>query len=165
MKPVVLGDADLRIAPGDPLVFFNFRPDRARQICHALLPTLGLLVTMTRYDDTLDAHVAFDDEPLHGTLADALEAAGLRQLHVAETEKYAHVTYFFDGGREQIHAGEDWELVPSRRDVADLRPGARDVGRGRRAALRRARSATATRSRSSTSRTPTWSATPASCRR
>ena len=77
---------------------------------------------MTRYDDTLDALVAFDDEPLHGTLADALEAAGLRQLHVAETEKYAHVTYFFDGGREQRHAGEDWELVPSRRDVADLRP-------------------------------------------
>ena len=72
---------------------------------------------MTSYDDTLSALVAFDDEPLHGTLADALEAAGLRQLHVAETEKYAHVTYFFGGGREQVHAGEDWELVPSRRDV------------------------------------------------
>jgi 2,3-bisphosphoglycerate-independent phosphoglycerate mutase len=117
IMPIVLGDSDLRIAPGDPLVFFNFRPDRARQICHALLPTLGLLVTMTRYDDRLGALVAFDDEPLHGTLADALEAAGLRQLHVAETEKYAHVTYFFDGGREQRHAGEDWDLVPSRRDV------------------------------------------------
>ena len=113
----MLGDAGLRIAQGDPLVFFNFRPDRARQICHALLPTLGLLVTMTRYDDTLGALVAFDDVPLTGTLADALEAAGLRQLHVAETEKYAHVTYFFDGGREHRHAGEDWELVASRRDV------------------------------------------------
>ena len=101
VKPFVLGDAGLRIAQGDPLVFFNFRPDRARQICHALQPALGLLVTMTRYDDTLGALVAFDDAPLHGTLADALEAAGLRQLHVAETEKYAHVTYFFDGGREQ----------------------------------------------------------------
>ena len=118
VKPVVLGDADLRIVQGDPLVFFNFRPDRARQICRALLPSLGLLVSLTRYDDTLNAHVAFDDEPLHGTLADALEAAGLRQLHVAETEKYAHVTYFFGGGREQVHAGEDWELIPSRRDVA-----------------------------------------------
>jgi 2,3-bisphosphoglycerate-independent phosphoglycerate mutase len=118
VKPVVLGDADLRVAQGDPLVFFNFRPDRARQICRALLPALGLLVTLTHYDDTLNAHVAFDDEPLHGTLADALEAAGLRQLHVAETEKYAHVTYFFGGGREQVHTGEDWELVPSRRDVA-----------------------------------------------
>ena len=117
VTPIVLGDPGLRIAQGDPLVFFNFRPDRARQICHALLPTLGLLVTVTRYDDTLGALVAFDDAPLTGTLADALEAAGLRQLHVAETEKYAHVTYFFGGGREQRHAGEDWELVPSRRDV------------------------------------------------
>jgi 2,3-bisphosphoglycerate-independent phosphoglycerate mutase len=114
VTPIVLGD---RIEQGDPLVFFNFRPDRARQICHALLPTLGLLVTMTRYDETLGALVAFDDVPLAGTLADALEAAGLRQLHVAETEKYAHVTYFFGGGREQRHAGEDWELVASRRDV------------------------------------------------
>ena len=117
VTPIVLGDPGLRIAQGDPLVFFNFRPDRARQICHALLPTLGLLVTMTRYDDTLGALVAFDDAPLTGTLADALEAAGLRQLHVAETEKYAHVTYFFGGGREQRHAGENWELVASRRDV------------------------------------------------
>jgi 2,3-bisphosphoglycerate-independent phosphoglycerate mutase len=117
ITPIVLGGPELRIAPGDPLIFFNFRPDRARQICHALLPTLGLLVTMTRYDDTLGALVAFDDVPLAGTLADALEAAGLRQLHVAETEKYAHVTYFFDGGSEQRHSGEDWELVASRRDV------------------------------------------------
>jgi 2,3-bisphosphoglycerate-independent phosphoglycerate mutase len=117
VKPIVVGDDALRVAQGDPLVFFNFRPDRARQICRALRPALGLLVTMTSYDDTLDALVAFDDEPLHGTLADALEAAGLRQLHVAETEKYAHVTYFFGGGREQIHTGEDWELVPSRRDI------------------------------------------------
>jgi 2,3-bisphosphoglycerate-independent phosphoglycerate mutase len=117
ITPIVLGEAGLRVAEGDALVFFNFRPDRARQICRALLPTLGLLVTMTRYDDTLKALVAFDDVPLAGTLADALAAAGLRQLHVAETEKYAHVTYFFDGGREQRHVGEDWELIASRRDV------------------------------------------------
>ena len=117
IKPIVLGDAGLRIARGDPLVFFNFRPDRARQMCHALEPVLGLLVTMTRYDDSLDARVAFDTAPLLGTLADALEAADIRQLHVAETEKYAHVTYFFDGGREERHDGEDWELVASRRDV------------------------------------------------
>jgi len=130
VKPIVLGDAGLRIAQGDPLIFFNFRPDRARQMCRALAPTLGLLVTMTSYDDTLDALVAFDDTPLHGTLADALEAAGLRQLHVAETEKYAHVTYFFGGGREGIHTGEDWELVPSRRDVAtyDQAPGMSAAG-------------------------------------
>jgi 2,3-bisphosphoglycerate-independent phosphoglycerate mutase len=117
IKPIVLGDAGLRVAEGDPLVFFNFRPDRARQICHALAPALGLLVTMTRYDDTLGARVAFDTVALEGTLADVLEAAGVPQLHVAETEKYAHVTYFFDGGREQRHVGEDWELVSSRRDV------------------------------------------------
>jgi 2,3-bisphosphoglycerate-independent phosphoglycerate mutase len=124
IKPIVLGDAGLRVAQGDPLVFFNFRPDRARQICHALAPVLGLLVTMTRYDDTLGAHVAFDATVLQGTLADMLEAAGVRQLHVAETEKYAHVTYFFDGGREQRHDGEEWALVSSRRDVPtyDLAP-------------------------------------------
>jgi 2,3-bisphosphoglycerate-independent phosphoglycerate mutase len=117
VEPIILGDTGLRVARGDPLVFINFRPDRARQICHALQPTLGLLVTMTRYDDTLGARVMFDDAPLTGTLADALEAAGLRQLHVAETEKYAHVTYFFDGGSERRHVGEDWELIASRRDV------------------------------------------------
>jgi 2,3-bisphosphoglycerate-independent phosphoglycerate mutase len=124
VRPIVLGDDGLRVAQGDPLVFFNFRPDRARQICHALAPRLGLLVTMTRYDDTLGARVAFDNTILEGTLADVLEGAGLRQLHVAETEKYAHVTYFFDGGREQRHEGEDWELVSSRRDVPtyDLAP-------------------------------------------
>jgi 2,3-bisphosphoglycerate-independent phosphoglycerate mutase len=117
VTPIVLGDEALRVTHGDPLVFFNFRPDRARQICRALLPTLGLLVTMTHYDDTLGAVVMFDNAALRGTLADALAAAGLRQLHVAETEKYAHVTYFFGGGREQRHAGEDWELIASRRDV------------------------------------------------
>ena len=138
VTPVVLGDTGLRVARGDPLVFFNFRPDRARQICHALLPTLGLLVTMTRYDDTLGARVVFDDVPLTGTLADALAAAGLRQLHVAETEKYAHVTYFFDGGSEQRHAGEDWELVAVAARRPDLRPRARDGRRGRRTLLRRA---------------------------
>ena len=161
----MLGDAGLRIAQGDPLVFFNFRPDRARQICHALLPTLGLLVTMTRYDDTLGALVAFDDAPLTGTLADALEAAGLRQLHVAETEKYAHVTYFFDGGREQRHAGEDWELDRLAPRRPHLRPRSRDGRGGRRRSASPSASPTATRSPSSTSPTPTWSGTPASCRR
>ena len=138
VTPIVLGDAALRVAQGDPLVFFNFRPDRARQMCHALAATVGLLVTMTRYDATLEALVMFDVEPLHGTLADALESAGLRQLHVAETEKYAHVTYFFDGGREENHVGEDWELVPSRRDVPtyDLAPAMAAAGVAERFAAR-----------------------------
>jgi 2,3-bisphosphoglycerate-independent phosphoglycerate mutase len=138
VAPILLGEPDMRVAPGDPLVFFNFRPDRARQICHALAPTVGSLVTMTRYDGSLEARVMFDDDPLHGTLADALEAAGLRQLHVAETEKYAHVTYFFDGGREENHVGEDWELVPSRRDVPtyDLAPAMAAAGIAQRFAER-----------------------------
>ena len=105
----------------------------------------------------------FDDEPLHGTLADALEAAGLRQLHVAETEKYAHVTYFFDGGREEHHAGEDWELVPSRRDVPtyDLAPEMAPRASPQRFAERFPRRLRVRAS--STSRTPTWSGTRASC--
>ena len=79
---------------------------------------------MTRYDATLSGPVAFDDEPLRDVLADVLEAHDLTQLHAAETEKYPHVTYFFNGGLEAEHRGETRLLVPSPRDVAtyDLRP-------------------------------------------
>ena len=89
---------------------------------------------MTSYDDTLAALVAFDDAPLHGTLADALEAAGLRQLHVAETEKYAHVTYFFGGGREADPHGRGLGARALAARRRDLRPGAGDVGGGHRGA-------------------------------
>jgi 2,3-bisphosphoglycerate-independent phosphoglycerate mutase len=124
VEPIVLGGAALRIQPGDPLFTFNFRPDRMRELCHALVGTVGLLATMTRYDASLPGPVAFDDTPLSDTLAEGLAAAGLAQLHVAETEKYPHVTYFFNGRGEQPWPGERRTLAPSRRDVAtyDLAP-------------------------------------------
>jgi 2,3-bisphosphoglycerate-independent phosphoglycerate mutase len=124
VEPIVLGGLESRLQPGDAAFFFNFRPDRARQISHALVGVAGLYATMTRYDETLPGPVAFDSEIVQNTLADVLESAGVQQLHVAETEKYAHVTYFFNGGRERPHVGEERILVPSPRDVPtyDLAP-------------------------------------------
>jgi 2,3-bisphosphoglycerate-independent phosphoglycerate mutase len=124
VEPIVLGGAALRVQPGDPLFMFNFRPDRMRQICHALVGTVSLLATMTRYDSELDGPVAFDDVPLAETLAEVIARAGLAQLHVAETEKYPHVTYFFNGRGEIPWPGERRIVDPSRRDVAtyDLAP-------------------------------------------
>jgi len=124
VEPYVLAAGGGRLQAGDAAFFFNFRPDRARQICHALAPSAGMLATMTRYDGALTGPVAFDDAPLRDVLAHVLEANGLSQLHAAETEKYPHVTYFFNGGGEGEHRGESRLLVPSPRDVAtyDLRP-------------------------------------------
>jgi 2,3-bisphosphoglycerate-independent phosphoglycerate mutase len=124
VDPIVLGGHELRVQPGDPLFTFNFRPDRMRELCHALLGTVGLLATMTRYDNELAGPVAFDDTTIPETLAEVVERAGLAQLHVAETEKYPHVTYFFNGRRELPWRGEARTLAPSRRDVAtyDLAP-------------------------------------------
>jgi 2,3-bisphosphoglycerate-independent phosphoglycerate mutase len=121
IDPIVLG---LRIRPGDALFTFNFRPDRMRELCHALLGTVGLLATMTRYDDSLPGPVAFDDSTLSEVLAEVVARAGLAQLHVAETEKYPHVTYFFNGRREAPWPEEERILAPSRRDVPtyDLAP-------------------------------------------
>jgi 2,3-bisphosphoglycerate-independent phosphoglycerate mutase len=124
IDPIVLGDASLRVHPGDPLFTFNFRPDRMRELCHALVGTVGLLATMTRYDASLSGPVAFDDSTLPEVLAEVVARAGLAQLHVAETEKYPHVTYFFNGRRELPWPGEERILAPSRRDVPtyDLAP-------------------------------------------
>jgi 2,3-bisphosphoglycerate-independent phosphoglycerate mutase len=124
VEPIVLGGPELLIHQGDPLFTFNFRPDRMRQLCHALAGTVGLLATMTRYDSELTGPVAFDDVPLVDTLAETIADAGLAQLHVAETEKYPHVTYFFNGRGEVAWPGERRILDPSRRDVAtyDLAP-------------------------------------------
>jgi 2,3-bisphosphoglycerate-independent phosphoglycerate mutase len=124
VEPIVLGDAALRVQAGDPLFAFNFRPDRMRQLCHALVGTVGLLATMTRYDDSLPGPVAFDDSTLSEVLAEVVARAGLAQLHVAETEKYPHVTYFFNGRRELPWPREERALAPSRRDVPtyDLAP-------------------------------------------
>jgi len=124
VEPVVI-DGTPRIEPGDTAIFFNFRPDRARELSRALLAAGVDLTTMTRYADDIDSHVIFEEQKVTGTLAEALSNAGIRQLHAAETEKYAHVTYFFNGGREEAWPGETRILVPSPRDVPsyDLKPG------------------------------------------
>jgi 2,3-bisphosphoglycerate-independent phosphoglycerate mutase len=125
----------VRIENGDSIIFFNFRPDRARQLCHALVDesfdgfarTRVLrdidLVTFTEYERDLPARVAFPREDVMHTLGEEVSLAGLQQFHVAETEKYAHVTYFINGGREHPFAGEERLLVPSPRVATyDTRP-------------------------------------------
>jgi 2,3-bisphosphoglycerate-independent phosphoglycerate mutase len=124
VEPVVV-DGRPRLDPvKDSAVFFNFRPDRARQLSQRLVETGVDLTTMTRYREDLPCPVAFDEQIVRNTLAELLSAAGIRQLHVAETEKYAHVTYFFNGGVEQEWEGETRILVPSPRDVPsyDFKP-------------------------------------------
>ncbi len=125
----------VRIEDGDSIIFFNFRPDRGRELSHALVDANfeGFsrsrvlrdidLVTFTEYEHDLDARVAFPREDIQHTLAEEVSAAGLHQFHVAETEKYAHVTYFINGGRETVFDGEDRLLVPSQRVATyDLAP-------------------------------------------
>ena len=108
-----------RLRPGkDAAIFFNFRPDRARQLSMKLVEAGADITTMTKYRSDLDVPVALPEQEVQETLAEVLSEHGVRQLHVAETEKYAHVTYFFNGGREQEWAGETRILVPSPRDVA-----------------------------------------------
>jgi 2,3-bisphosphoglycerate-independent phosphoglycerate mutase len=117
VEPVVI-DARPRLDPErDTAIFFNFRPDRARQLSEKLRERGVDLTTMTRYRDDFDFPVAFPEHVVEDTLAEVLSAQGIRQLHAAETEKYAHVTYFLDGGREEPFAGEDRILVESPRDV------------------------------------------------
>ena len=101
----------------DSAVFFNFRPDRARQLSQRLLEAGVELTTMTRYRDDFPFPVAFAEQGVRNTLAEVLAGAGARQLHAAETEKYAHVTYFLNGGEEREWEGETRILVPSPRDV------------------------------------------------
>jgi 2,3-bisphosphoglycerate-independent phosphoglycerate mutase len=123
-----------RIDPDrDSAVFFNFRPDRARQLSMKLLELGVDITTMTRYRADFDCPVAFAEQDVQETLAEVLAERGVRQLHAAETEKYAHVTYFFNGGREDEWGGETRILVPSPRDVPsyDKKPemSAREVAR------------------------------------
>jgi 2,3-bisphosphoglycerate-independent phosphoglycerate mutase len=117
IEPVVI-DGRPRLDPErDTAIFVNFRPDRARQLSEKL-GELGVdLTTMTRYRDDFDFPVAFPEHEVENTLAEVLSAHEIRQLHAAETEKYAHVTYFLDGGREEPFAGEERILVDSPRDV------------------------------------------------
>jgi 2,3-bisphosphoglycerate-independent phosphoglycerate mutase len=123
IEPVVV-DGRPRLAQDDTAIFFNFRPDRARQLSQRLLEAGMDLTTMTRYREDFPFPVAFGEQDVPNTLAEVLSARGLRQLHAAETEKYAHVTYFFNGGEEREWEGELRILVPSPRDVPsyDLKP-------------------------------------------
>jgi 2,3-bisphosphoglycerate-independent phosphoglycerate mutase len=117
IEPVSLAGRP-RIDPArDSALFFNFRPDRARQLTMKLLEASVDITTMTRYRADFDCPVAFEEQHVDDTLAEVLAEHDVRQLHVAETEKYAHVTYFFNGGREQEWEGETRILVPSPRDV------------------------------------------------
>jgi 2,3-bisphosphoglycerate-independent phosphoglycerate mutase len=116
IEPVVMSGRP-RLRPQDAAIVFNFRPDRVRQLSQRLLEAETDLTTMTRYRDDFPCPVAFDEQQVPDTLSEALAAHGLRQLHVAETEKYAHVTYFFNGGEERPWEGETRILVPSPRDV------------------------------------------------
>jgi 2,3-bisphosphoglycerate-independent phosphoglycerate mutase len=127
ITPTLVGEEG-RIRDGNSVLFFNFRPDRARQLTRALGerdfsefdrgdgPEVRL-TTLTRYQEEWDYPVAFLPDRPKTTLAEVLERQGVEQLHVAETEKYAHVTYFFNGGQEHPHRGEQRCLVDSARDV------------------------------------------------
>jgi 2,3-bisphosphoglycerate-independent phosphoglycerate mutase len=136
--PTVIDGAEGRVEDGDAIVHANFRADRARQLTHALAdgedfdhfdrndprprPRDLLVVTMTEYEAGLPVEVAFPPEESY-SLAHAVSDAGWRQFHVAETEKYAHVTYFFNGGREAPLPGEERRLVPSPKVATyDLQP-------------------------------------------
>lgn len=112
------------IANGDAVIFFNFRPDRARELAQAfVVPSFNkfpkeylndlFFVTMTEYEKELPAVVAFTPIVVHNCLAEVISKAGLKQIHVAETEKYAHVTFFLNGTVENPFAGEDRLLIPS----------------------------------------------------
>jgi 2,3-bisphosphoglycerate-independent phosphoglycerate mutase len=116
IEPVALPGP--RLTANDAAIFFNFRPDRARQLSQKLLERGIDLTTMTRYRDAFDCPVAFPEQDVQETMAEVLADQGVRQLHVAETEKYAHVTYFFNGGHEEEWQGETRILVPSPQDVA-----------------------------------------------
>lgn len=117
--------SDGALGPGDSLFFFNFRADRARQITRALadpgftdfpraeFPRLGYVGTMARYDEEFNLPYAFGPLVLKNTFGEWISAHGLRQLRIAETEKYAHVTFFFNGGEERVMPGEDRILIPS----------------------------------------------------
>jgi 2,3-bisphosphoglycerate-independent phosphoglycerate mutase len=127
VRPTVIGDYD-GMADGDVVIHFNFRPDRARQLVRALgepdfdefergpAPRVSI-TTLTEYNAEWDYPIAFPPKAPDTTLAEVLSRAGASQLHVAETEKYAHVTYFFNGGREEEWEGESRCLVDSPRDV------------------------------------------------
>ena len=138
VQPTVIAQPDgrpVRMQDGDVVVFLNFRSDRARELTRALAtpdfaeferpdqPSLGRFVCMTRYDESLDLPVAYPPQTLSNGLGEYIASLGLAQFRIAETEKYAHVTYFFNGGNEQPFANEVRQLVPSPQvDTYDMQP-------------------------------------------
>jgi len=138
VEPRVIVDAQmsLLVENGDGIIFFNFRADRAREITRAFTlqdfdgfprepsPNLSTYVCLTEYDETFGLPIAFPSESYPNILGEVVAKAGLRQLRIAETEKYAHVTFFFNGGNETPFANEDRVLIPSPKEVAtyDLKP-------------------------------------------
>lgn len=138
MKPIVVvdnnGEAIGKVKEGDVVVFFNFRNDRAKELTIALtqkdLPEFGMKTiplhycTMTPYDATFQGlHIIYPKENADNTIGEVLSAAGKTQLRIAETEKYAHVTFFFSGGREEVFKNEDRILIPSPKvPTYDLQP-------------------------------------------
>ena len=138
VKPTVIvenGAPTATMQDGDVVVFMNFRADRAREITRALtdhafsgftrayFPKLAGFVTLSRYGEDFDLPCAYTQEPIHNGFGEYISSLGLKQLRIAETEKYAHVTYFFNGGREQPYPGEDRILVPSPKVATyDLKP-------------------------------------------
>ena len=135
VKPIVNSTFDGRIQEGDVVIFFNYRNDRAKELTVVLtqqdMPEEGMhtipglqYYCMTPYDSSFKGvHILFDKENVKDTLAEYLSSNGKTQLHIAETEKYAHVTFFFNGGREQPFPGEDRILVPSPKVATyDLKP-------------------------------------------
>jgi len=129
VEPCII-DGGGNIEDGDGVIFFNFRADRAREITRAFCqknftgferrqtPQLESFVCLTEYDETFGLPVAFQPESYQQILAEVVANAGLKQLRIAETEKYAHVTFFFNGGREESFAGEERVLIPSPKEVA-----------------------------------------------
>ena len=135
IKPIVNANVDGRIKEGDVVIFFNYRNDRAKEITTVLtqqdMPEQGMhtikdlqYYCMTPYDASFKGvHILFDKENVKNTLGEYLSSLGKKQLHIAETEKYAHVTFFFNGGREAPFDGEDRILVPSPKVATyDLKP-------------------------------------------
>ncbi len=137
VEPTVIMNGDKPVATiedGDSVIFFNFRPDRAREITRALIDPqfdgfetkkMNLnFVSMTQYDETMpNVNVAFKPQKLVNTFGEYIANKGLKQLRIAETEKYAHVTFFFNGGEEKQYEGEDRILVPSPKvETYDLKP-------------------------------------------
>ncbi|MBC7080861.1 MAG: 2,3-bisphosphoglycerate-independent phosphoglycerate mutase [Thermoplasmatales archaeon] len=132
ISPTVINEKG-RIKNGDVVIFFNFRPDRARQLTEVFvkedfnafprLPIKVHFVTLTKYDTSLPVPSAFESQIVNNTLGEIISLNGLKQVRIAETEKYAHVTYFFNGGREEAFKGEERILTPSPKVATyDMKP-------------------------------------------